>query len=181
MKVTVIGKNIEVTSALKDIIQKKISKLDRYFDEEVNARATLSVQKNRQIVEVTIPFNGVILRVEEATEDMYKSIDQVEAKIERKIRKQKTKLTRRNNESLRFTAINEMAFDEIEENDEEVDSKVVRTKNFIVKPMHEEEAILQMELLGHSFFVYQDATTNKINVMYKRKDGNYGLLEPDYI
>ena len=100
MKVTVIGKNIEVTPALKDMIEKKISKLDRYFDEEVKARATLAVQKNNQIVEVTIPFNGVVLRVEETTDDMYKSIDQVETKLERKIRKQKTKLTRRNNESL---------------------------------------------------------------------------------
>lgn len=177
MKVTVIGKNIEVTPALKEIIEKKISKLDRYFDEDVKARATLSVHKARQTIEVTIPFNGVILRVEESTEDMYKSIDQVESKIERKIRKQKTKLARRNNDSLRFSAIKEIAFD----NDMEEESKVVRTKNFIVKPMHEEEAILQMELLGHNFFVYQDASTSKINVMYKRKDGNYGLLEPDYV
>lgn len=181
MKVTVIGKNIEVTPALKDMLEKKISKLDRYFDEEIRARATLSVQKSRQIVEVTIPFNGVILRVEEATDDMYKSIDQVESKIERKIRKQKTKLTRRSNESLRFSAINEMAFDDVKDEDVDLDSKIVRTKNFIVKPMHEEEAILQMELLGHNFFVYQDANTSKVNVIYKRKDGNYGLLEPDYV
>ena len=180
MKVTVIGKNIEVTPALKDMIEKKISKLDRYFDEEVKARATLAVQKNNQIVEVTIPFNGVVLRVEETTDDMYKSIDQVETKLERKIRKQKTKLTRRNNESLRYSAINEMAFDEVRI-DEDEENKIVRTKSFMVKPMHEEEAILQMELVGHSFFVYQDANSNKINVIYKRKDGQYGVLEPEYV
>lgn len=183
MKVTVIGKNIEVTSALKDILEKKISKLDKYFDENIQARVTLSVQKTRHIVEVTIPFNGVILRVEESTEDMYKSIDLVEVKLERKIRKQRTKLTRRNNESFRYSAINEVAFSNIEdEYDSEKDSsKVVRTKNFIVKPMHEEEAVLQMELLGHNFFLYQDANTSKVNVIYKRKDGNYGILEPDYV
>ncbi|MEG0297052.1 MAG: ribosome-associated translation inhibitor RaiA [Clostridium sp.] len=179
MKITVVGKNIELTPALKEMIQKKISKLDRYFEQDVEARATLSVQRNRQIIEVTIPFNGVILRVEEATDDMYKSIDLVEVKLERQIRKQRTKLTRKNNESLRYSAINQMAFasESIEEED---DAKIVKTKNFIVKPMHEEEAILQMELIGHNFFVYQDANTNKINVMYKRKDGNYGLLEPYY-
>lgn len=179
MKITVVGKNIELTPALKEMIQKKISKLDRYFEQDVEARVTLSVQRNRQIIEVTIPFNGVILRVEEATDDMYKSIDLVEVKLERQIRKQRTKLTRKNNESLRYSAINQMAFasESIEEED---DAKIVKTKNFIVKPMHEEEAILQMELIGHNFFVYQDANTNKINVMYKRKDGNYGLLEPYY-
>lgn len=179
MKITVIGKNIELTPALKEMIQKKISKLDRYFEQDVEARATLSVQRSRQIIEVTIPFNGVILRVEEATDDMYKSIDLVEVKLERQIRKQRTKLTRRNNESLRYSAINAMAFAS-ESMEEEDDAKIVKTKNFIVKPMHEEEAILQMELIGHNFFVYQDANTNKINVMYKRKDGNYGLLEPYY-
>lgn len=178
MKVTVIAKNIELTPAIKDMVEKKISKLDKYFDPNVEAKATLSVQKNRQIIEVTIPFNGVILRGEEGTEDLYKSIDLVEEKLERQIRKQKTKLSRRNSTgSLRYPDFN--SIDTNEEEDEE-DSKVVKTKSFDVKPMSSEEAILQMELLGHNFFVYQDWKTSKVNVVCKRKDGNYGLIEPEY-
>ena len=178
MKVTVIAKNIELTPAIKDMVEKKISKLDKYFAPNVEAKATLSVQKNRQIIEVTIPFNGVILRGEEGTEDLYKSIDLVEEKLERQIRKQKTKLSRRNSTgSLRYPDFN--SIDTNEEEDEE-DSKVVKTKSFDVKPMSSEEAILQMELLGHNFFVYQDWKTSKVNVVYKRKDGNYGLIEPEY-
>ena len=178
MKVTVIAKNIELTSALKESVERKISKLNKYFDSNIEARATLSVQKNRQIIEVTIPFNGVILRGEESTEDMYKSIDLVEDKLERQIRKQKTKLQRRNSGgSLRYPSFNPKEVEEILEEDE---NKIVKTKNFYVKPMSSEEAILQMELLGHNFFVYEDSDTNKFSVMYKRKDGNYGLIEPDY-
>ena len=175
MRVTVIGKNIEVTPALKEMIEKKISKLDRYFNPDVDARATLSVQKNRQIFEVTIPFNGIILRCEEATDDMYKSIDLVENKLERQIRKQRTKLSRRNNSSLKFNNIEEVAFE-----DEEKVGEIVKVKKFNIKPMTSEEAILQMELIEHNFFVFKDADTNNINVIYKRNDGNYGLLEPDY-
>ena len=107
MKVTVIAKNIELTQALKEIVQKKISKLEKYFEVEVEAKATLSIQKNRQIIEVTIPFNGAILRSEESTDDMYKSIDLVEDKLERQIRKQKTRLSRKNNGSLKFAALND--------------------------------------------------------------------------
>ena len=178
MKVTVIAKNIELTPAIKDMVEKKISKLDKYFDPNVEAKATLSVQKNRQIIEVTIPFNGVILRCEESTDDMYKSIDLVEEKLERQIRKQKTKLSRRNSTgSLRYPDFNSI---DINEEEDEEDSKVVKTKSFDVKPMSSEEAILQMELLGHNFFVYQDWKTSKVNVVYKRKDGNYGLIEPEY-
>ncbi|MCR4945203.1 MAG: ribosome-associated translation inhibitor RaiA [Clostridium sp.] len=177
MKVTVVAKNIQLTPALKESVEKKISKLDRYFEPNIEARATLSVQKNRQIVEVTIPFNGVILRGEESTEDMYKSIDLVEDKLERQIRKQKTKLAKRNSGgSLRYSSFNPKEVDESLEEDK----KVVKTKSFNVKPMSSEEAILQMELLGHNFFVYQDADTNRVSVMYKRKDGDYGLIEPDY-
>lgn len=178
MKVKVVAKNIELTPALKEIVEKKISKLDKYFDPEVEARATLSVQKNRQIIEVTIPFNGVILRGEESTEDMYKTIDLVEGKLERQIRKQRTKLSRRNSGgSLRYPAFNDFETEDKEDKDE---AKIVKTKNFNVKPMSADEAILQMELLGHNFFVYEDAKTSKVNVMYKRKDGNYGLIDPAY-
>ena len=175
MRVTVIGKNIDVTPALREIVEKKISKLDRYFKPNVAARATLTVQKNSQIFEVTIPFNGVILRCEESTDDMYKSIDLVQAKLERQIRKQRTKLQRRSNESLRFSNFDEVA---LEEDDQ---GEIVKVKKFNIKPMSTEEAILQMELVEHNFFVFKDADTDNVNVIYKRKDGNYGLLEPDYI
>lgn len=178
MKVTVIAKNIELTDALKEIVQKKISKLEKYFEPSIEARVTLSVQKSSHIIEVTIPFNGVILRGEESTSDMYKSLDLVEDKLERQIRKQKTKLAKKNNESLRFAEINDSSYEAIDYEDE---GKLVKVKKFGVKPMNSEEAILQMDLLGHNFFVYQDAETNKVNVVYKRKDGDYGLLEPEYI
>lgn len=175
MRVMVIGKNINVTPALKEMIEKKISKLDRYFTPGVEARATLSVQKNRQIFEVTIPFNGVILRCEESTDDMYKSIDLVENKLERQIRKQRTKLSRRSNNSLRFFNMEEVAVE-----DQDTGREIVKSKKFNIKPMTADEAILQMELVEHDFFVFKDADTNNINVIYKRKDGNYGILEPDY-
>lgn len=175
MRVTVIGKNINVTPALKEMIEKKVSKLDRYFNPDVEARATLSVQKNRQIFEVTIPFNGVILRCEESTDDMYKSIDLVENKLERQIRKQRTKLSRRNNSSLKVTNIEEVALE-----DEDRVGEIVKVKKFNIKPMTTDEAMLQMELIEHNFFVFKDADTDNINVLYKRNDGNYGLLEPDY-
>lgn len=179
MKVKVIAKNMELTPALKEMVEKKISKLDKYFEPNVEARAKLTVQKNRHIFEVTIPFNGVILRGEEATDDMYKSIDIVEEKLERQIRKQKTKLSRRNNESLRFSYMNEVAVgNEVE--DEINEPSIVRMKKFCANPMTSEEAILQMELLGHSFFIYEDIDEASICVIYKRKDGNYGLLEPEY-
>lgn len=177
MKVTVIAKNMELTEALKEIVQKKISKLEKYFESKVEAKATLTVQKNRQIIEVTIPFNGVILRGEEATSDMYKSLDLVGDKLERQIRKQKTRLSRKHGGSLRFGEINNIDL----KSEQEEEGKLVRVKKFGVKPMNSEEAILQMDLLGHNFFVYQDADSDKVNVIYKRKDGDYGLLEPEFI
>lgn len=177
MRITVTGKNIEVTGALKNVVEKKLSKLERYFNPELEAHATLSVERNRQIIEVTIPFNGVILRGEEANDDMYASIDLVVDKIERQIRKQKTKLERRiHGDSLRFQFI-----PEIESNEKEsAEPQIVKTKKFAFKPMSAEEAILQMELLGHNFFVYQDAESEEVNVVYKRKDGNFGLIEPEF-
>lgn len=177
MKMTVTGKNIEITDALKNIVSKKLSRLERYFNPEVEVHVTLSVQRKRHIIEVTIPFNGVILRGEETNDDMYTSIDLVVDKLERQIRKQKTKLQRRTHgESLRYQSIPDFVGTE-GENDE---PKIVKTKKFAVKPMSPEEAVLQMELLGHSFFVFESADGEEVNVVYKRKDGNYGLIEPKY-
>lgn len=179
MRVSVIGKNMTATPALKEMVEKKISKVEKFFGPEVDAKATLSVQKNKQKIEVTIPFNGVILRAEEASDDMYKSIDLVVSKLERQIRKQRTKLSRKNHESLRFAQLDEVAVGA--SNDIEENGKIVKVKKFGVKPMSVEEAVLQMELIGHNFFLFQDSEDNKVNVIYKRKDGDYGLLEPDYL
>jgi putative sigma-54 modulation protein len=174
MKIKVVGKNLEVTGALKNMIESKLEKFGKYFQEDVEAQATLSVQKNRQIIEITIPINGSILRAEESTEDMYTSVDKAIDKLNRQMRKYKTKLERRykNHDTIRFDVIPDMA------SDKKSEAKVVRTKRFPVKPMDAEEAILQMELLGHSFFVFTNSDTDDINVIYKRKDGNYGLIEP---
>lgn len=177
MKVTVYAKNIELTDALKSTVEKKISKLSKYFDSDVEAKATLSVVRNNQIVEVMIPFNGIYLRGEESTDDMYKSIDLVEDKLEGQIRKQKTKLLKKNKfNSFKFATSNGTKIE-----DEKDDAKIVKSKKFDMKPMLKDEAVLQMELISHDFFVFKNAETNELNVVYKRKDGNYGLIEPDNI
>ncbi|KNF09631.1 SSU ribosomal protein S30P/sigma 54 modulation protein [Gottschalkia purinilytica] len=175
MKINVSGKNMEVTNALKDMTTKKLSRLDKYFHEDVSANATLSVEKHRQIIEVTIPFSGAILRAEETTSDMYTSIDNVVDILERQIRKHKTKLQKSQGiDTIRFENIVSLPDEKNE------DPKIVRTKKFAIKPMDEEEAILQMELLRHSFFVFRNAETGDVNVIYKRKNGDYGLIEPEY-
>jgi putative sigma-54 modulation protein len=181
MRITVSGKNMEITDALRSTVEKKFSKLERYFNPEVEAHVRFRVEKNKsvskikEIIEVTIPFNGVILRGEEANEDMYTSIDLVIDKLERQIRRQKTRLEDRNRgDSLRYQYITEL----VEEPRDEL--KIVKTKRFAVKPMSSEEAVLQMELLGHSFFVFKDADSEEVNVVYKRKDGNYGLIGPEF-
>lgn len=175
MKIKIHARNITLTDALKDTVDKKILKLEKYFDDNVEAKVTLKVEKSRQIVEVLIPFNGVVLRGEESTENMYKSLDLVEEKLEGQIRKYKTKLKRNEYNSLKFAQIEkEVAVDE-----EVEDKRIVKTKKFDVKPMSADEAVLQMELVGHNFFVFRDGDTNEISVVYKRKDGHYGLIEAE--
>jgi putative sigma-54 modulation protein len=170
----ITGKNIALTDALKNTVEKKLGKLEKYFNPEVEIHATLSVQKTRQIIEVTIPFNGILLRGEESTTDMYSSIDNVVDKLEKQIMKHRTRLERRTHEgSLRLMNVPS----EVVEEDE---PQVVRTKRFAVKPMDADEAVLQMDLLGHDFFVFRNADSNEVNVVYKRKDGNYGLIEPEF-
>ncbi len=173
MRIITSGKNMEVTDALKDTVERKLGKLGKYFQKDTEVQVTLNVEKNRHIIEVTIPFDGVIIRGEECTDDMYTSIDKAVDKLERQINKHKSKLEKRFRGS-------RMVFENIEANGkEDLDSpKVVRTKRFAMKPMPVEEAILQMELLGHSFFVFSNGDTDEVNVVYRRKDGNYGLIEP---
>ena len=177
MKVIISGKNINVTEALKEAVESKISKLDKYFTKEAEAQVTLSVEKARQIIEVTIPINGSLLRAEETTHDMYSSIDKVVDKLIRQLSKHKTRMEKHRlnkYETIRFENINTY------EDKESFEPKIVKTKRFALKPMSSEEAVLQMELIGHSFFVFANGDTDEVNVVYKRKDGNYGLIEPEF-
>jgi len=176
MKTIITGKNIEITEGLKERVTKKIGKLDKFFNNETEAHVTLSVQRVRQISEVTISFNGIVLRAEESNEDMYTSIDKSIDLLERQIRKNKTRLERRLHDN-DFRIEN---FKFLEEIPEEKEFKVVRSKRFAFKPMDVEEAILQMNLLGHEFFMFSNAESKQVNVVYKRKDGNYGLIEPEF-
>lgn len=175
MKVSIYGKNMQLTEALKEATIRKIKRLDKFFQQDVEAKVVLSVEKKIQKVEVTIPFNGRIARVEEYSDDMYNSIDEAVESLEQQIRKHKTKLQdkRHSSESIKFENVEPL---EIEDNTE---FKVVKTKRFAIKPMNIEEAILQMDLLKHNFFVFLNADSEEVNVIYKRKDNNYGLIEPE--
>ncbi|MBZ4665457.1 ribosome-associated translation inhibitor RaiA [Mahella sp.] len=178
MRIIISGKNIPITDALRAMVAKKLGKFDRYFDEDTEVRVVMSVEKNRHIVEVTIPLNGTILRAEDYSDDMYTSIEGVLEKLERQIRKHKTKLEKRIKEGA--FKYEEPIFD-IEAEPEELEGyEVVRTKRFALKPMSIEEAITQMELLGHDFFVFNNAETEEVNVVYRRRNGGYGLIEPEY-
>ena len=170
---TIRGKNIEVTPALRDYVEKKVGKVTKYFDNVGEITVLLTVSKDRHIVEVTVPVQGILLRGQEATMDMYTSIDLVIEKIERQIRKYKTKLEKRFREGSIRTEMMTPPAKPVEE-DEAV---VIKTKRFVVKPMDVQEAIMQMNLLNHDFFVYHDDKTEDVNVVYKRKDGKYGLIE----
>lgn len=175
MRVQIAGKGMEVSDYLKELVTKKVSKLQRYFDEDTEAHITMSIQKSRHIVEVTIPFDGVVLRGEEATGDMYASVDGVLKKLEKQIHKHRTALKKR----LRDGAFTTEDDEHRSGGASEKMPDIVRTKRFVVKPMDIEEAKMQMELLGHQFFVFRNAKTNEINVLYQRHDGDLGLIEPD--
>lgn len=178
MKFIISGKNIELTEALRNKTVKKLGKLEKFFNTDTDVYVTMSVEKNRHIVEVTIPFNGMVLRAEESSNDMYAGIDMVIDVLERQVRRHKTRLKKR----LYNGAIKTEYFDSSSKQDikEEGEFKIVRSKKFAVKPMVVEEAILQMNLLGHQFFVFRNADSEETSVVYKRKDGNYGLIEPEF-
>lgn len=174
MKFIITGKNIEVTAGLRSAVEEKIGKLDKYFNDEVTANVTLSVEKERQKIEVTIPIKGNIIRAEEVSNDMYVSIDLVEEIIERQMRRYKTRLVNAKQAAAEFSKIY------IEDDyEDEPDVKIVRTKKFGVKPMNPEEACVQMELLQHNFYVFLNSETDEVNVVYKRKNNTYGLIEPE--
>lgn len=186
MQFTIRGQQIEVTEALKEYVDKKLGRLEKYFDAPPTSEGyvTLSVIRGLHTVEVTIPLPGVVLRAEDRSEDMYASIDAVVDKLERQIRKHKTKLNRkfRQEGSLKTlfiedgTATSSVA---VEQEYDEDELEVVRTKRFTMKPMDVEEAILQMNMVGHDFFVFTNIETQEVNVVYKRDDGKYGLIERD--
>ncbi|KIL49948.1 ribosome hibernation-promoting factor, HPF/YfiA family [Jeotgalibacillus soli] len=183
------GENIEVTPAIREYVEKKIDKLERYFNDtpDANVHVNLKVYNDKQTkVEVTIPMPRLTLRAEERHEEMYAAIDLIVDKLERQIRKHKTKVNRKfrekGNEQEFFAAfdgiLNGTAATAVDE-DTDNDMDIVRTKTFNLKPMDSEEAVLQMNMLGHSFYVYTDAESNGTNIVYKRRDGKYGLIETE--
>ncbi|MGM9571271.1 MAG: ribosome hibernation-promoting factor, HPF/YfiA family [bacterium] len=171
MQITIRGKNVAVTPALNDYVEEKVGRLSRYLENISEAVVALSVVKDKHIVEVTVFVNGsgIILRGEESNDDMYASIDLVVEKVERQIRKYKNRLSKKSLVRPDVPAL---------ENDQP--AKLVKTKRFAIKPMDPEEAVMQMNLIGHDFFVFFNADTEEVNVVYKRKDGNFGLIEPEF-
>jgi len=174
MRYTITGRNIEVTSGLRSTIEEKLGKLERYFNPDTEAVVTLSVQKEQHKIEVTIPVKGSIIRAEQSSSDMYVSIDLVEEIIERQIKKYKKKLIDKKQSAQSFS---DLFISEEYNHDDEIN--IVKTKRFAVKPMDPEEACVQMELLGHSFYVFLNADTEEVNVVYKRNNSTYGLIEPE--
>ncbi|MDB4894053.1 MAG: ribosomal protein family [Firmicutes bacterium] len=176
MQLAVRGKNMEVTNALREYVEKKVGKIERFIDQSVNAQVNLSVERGRQIVEVTAAMNGLLLRGEDATGDMYASIDGVVAKLEKQIQKYKTRFHKHRSKENGIAQLPELSEPEAPE---EPEGKLVKTKRFPIKPLSLDEAIIQMDLLSHDFFVFSNADTDRVNVLYRRNDGDYGLLEPE--
>ena len=174
MKFIISGKNITVSPGLKTAVEDKLGKLERYFTPDTEVIVTLSVEKERQKIEVTIPMKGNIIRSEQVSNDMYVSIDLVEEVIERQLKKYKNKIVDKHQNAAAFA----QEFVDKDYNDED-EVKIIRTKRFGIKPMDPEEACVQMELLGHNFYVFFNSETEEVNVVYKRKGNTYGLIEPE--
>ncbi len=176
MRITITGKNIELTDGLKEAVEDRLSKLEKYFTPETEAHVTLSVEKERQKIEVTIPVKGSVIRAEQVSNDMYVSIEVVEETIERQLKKYRNKIVTKQQSAEKFFAQEYLEKDA--EGDDEI--RIIRTKRFGIKPMYPEDACVQMELLGHDFFVFLNAETEEVNVVYKRKGNTYGLIEPEF-
>lgn len=176
MKITLRGKNIEITEAIEEKVSEKLSKLDKYFivSENVEAKVLVRTYPYGQKIEVTIPTEYVLLRAEVVDQDLYNAIDLVIDKLEGQIRKHKTRLNRKSKDNK--LAFNLASIEPLEDEEEDV---LVKTKTITPKPMDMEEAIMQMELIGHSFFVYRDTETDAISIVYRRNDGDYGLIETE--
>lgn len=173
MEIVIRGDKIKVTDAMKNYIEEKLGKLEKYLENSSSVRANVAVRvkKNNQIVEVTIPLKSFILRSEESQENFYAAVDKAIDKLERQIRKNKTRIMSRQTKTYDFSL---SLIEEIEEN-----ANIIKRKKINVKPMDEEEAIIQMELLNHQFYMYKDSETDKYAVVYKRDDGNYGIIESE--
>ena len=176
MRFIITGRNIDITEGLKSAVEEKLGKLDRFFAPETEVNVTLSVEKERQKIEVTIPVKGNIIRSEQVSSDMYVSIDLVEEVIERQLKKYRTKLVTKQQSAA--SVFKQDFLDAASDDDEEI--KIIRSKKFDMKPMYPEDACVQMELLGHNFFVFFNAENEEVNVVYKRKDGSFGLIEPEF-
>ena len=176
MRINITGRNIELKDGIKTAVEEKLSKLEKYFAPDAQANVTLSVEKERQKIEVTIPMKGHVVRSEQVSNDMYVSIDLVVEVIERQLKKYRTKLVTKQQEPGEFFT-EEFASRDVDD-DEEI--KIVRSKRFGIKPMYPEDACVQMELLGHDFFVFRNAETDEVNVVYKRRGNTYGLIEPEF-
>ena len=175
MRIKITGRNIELTEGLKQAVEEKLSKLEKFFKPDTDVYVTLSVEKDRQKIEVTIPAKGHVIRSEQVSNDMYVSIDLVEEVIERQLRKYKNKLV----DQQQTAASLSKAFVEEEIHDDD-EIKIIRSKRFAMKPMDPEEACIQMDLLGHNFYVFRNAETDEVNVVYKRKGNTFGLIEPEF-
>ncbi len=176
MRIKITGRNIDLTEGLKNAVEDKLNKLEKYFTPDTDVYVTLSVEKERQKVEVTIPTKGNIIRSEQVSNDMYVSIDLVEEVIERQLKKYRTKLIAKHQNAA--SAFKQEFLEEQSIEDEEI--QITRVKKFDMKPMYAEDACVQMELLGHDFFVFVNAETDEVNVVYKRKGNTYGLIEPEF-
>ena len=177
MRYTITGRNIEVTPGLKAAVEKKIGKLEHFFTPDTEVFVALSAQKDIQKIEVTIPVKGNTIRAEESSTDMYVSIDLVEEIIERQIGRYRKKIIDKKQAALSFS---QNFIEEEEEVPYDDEIQIVKTKKFAVKPVNPEEACLQMEMLGHNFYVFLNSETDQVNVVYKRKNGTYGLIEPEF-
>lgn len=180
MKLTVKGRNVDVTGALESYVDKRFAKLEKYFNNEMRGTVTLIIEKNNHIAEATIPMNRYILRAEDSSSDMYASIDNVLEKLERQIRKYKTRVNRKSRQkNLQVAEFKVLENEEPESTDMNDGIEIAKIKRFMVKPMDPEEAVMQMELLDHDFFVFLNETDNEVNVVYRRKDGKYGMIQPE--
>ena len=175
MKYIISGKNIDVTEGLKQAVYDKLGRLEKFFSEDTKAQVTFSVENERQKIEVTIPMKGHIIRAEQVSDDMYVSIDMVVQIIERQVTRYKKKIVDQEQDAAYFQ---DQFLEEESEGEDEI--SIIRSKRFAVKPMYPEDACVQMELLGHSFYVFRNAETDEVNVVYKRKGNTYGLIEPEF-
>ncbi|SEF71689.1 SSU ribosomal protein S30P/sigma 54 modulation protein [Eubacterium ruminantium] len=177
MNYIISGKNIDVTDGLREAIYDKLGRLEKFFNEDTNVQVTFSVEKERQKIEVTIPMKGHIIRAEQVSDDMYVSIDMVVEIIERQVTRYKKKIIDKEQDAAYF---NDRFLEDESEAADEDEIKIIRSKRFAVKPMYPEDACIQMELLGHNFYVFRNAETDEVNVVYKRKGSTYGLIEPEF-